>query len=212
MRIFLSCLCLVAMTLSVPTLAYEEPAFSAVATVDGIEYREYEPYLVAETVVSGTVDRDKAANIAFRRLFDYISGANTVEQKISMTTPVRQEPVNARLAMTTPVRQEQGPDGWSIAFIVPSEFTADNAPKPTNPAVYLREVPAERVAVVRYSGRWTDANIAQHRQALLKGLSSAGIRPAGEVVTAYYNAPFSLPPLRRNEVMVRIEAFPAANG
>ena len=212
MRKLLAIFAFVAVTLSIPSLAYEEPAFSAVAFADGIEYRQYEPYLVAETIVPGSVARDKAANIAFRRLFDYISGANTVDQKIQMTTPVRQEAVSTRLDMTTPVRQEPGPDGWSVAFIVPSGFDAASAPEPTNPAVYIREVPAERVAVVRYSGRWTDGNIERHRQVLLDGLAAAGVTPSGEVVTAFYNAPFSLPPLRRNEVMVRINDFPTSEG
>jgi hypothetical protein len=208
-------LCLLALTLSVPAMAYEEPPFSTVAVIGGIEYRAYEPYLVAETVVAGPVERDKAASIAFRRLFDYISGANTVQTKIEMTTPVRQEAISAKagtkIDMTTPVRQEKADDGWIVSFIVPSEFDQTTVPQPTNPAVYLREIPGERVAVVRYSGRWTDSNIDQHRSALLAGLAAADIRPAGKVVTAFYNAPFTLPPLRRNEVMVAIDEFPSGS-
>ncbi len=189
-------------------MAYEEPPFSVVATVGDIEYRRYDSYLVAETVVAGPVERDQAANIAFRRLFDYISGENAVAASIEMTTPVRQAPVRTKMDMTTPVRQEPRPDGWAVAFIVPSSFDQQTAPRPTNPNVYLREIPAERVAVVRYSGRWTSSNINEHKSLLLTGLASAGIAPAGEVVTAFYNAPFTLPPLRRNEVMVTVERFP----
>jgi hypothetical protein len=196
------------MALSVPAMAYEEPDFSTLAVSDGIEYREYEPYLVAETVVLDQEDRDRAASIAFRRLFNYISGENAVQTKIEMTTPVRQEPVSTKLAMTTPVRQVNSPEGWVVSFIVPREYDRSNAPRPTNPAVYLREIPAGRVAVLRYSGRWTRSNIDQHRSALLSSLADAGITPAGEVVTAFYNAPFSLPPLRRNEVMVAVEELP----
>lgn len=202
------CLSTLLLTLSLPVMAYEEPAFATVATVNGIEYREYEPYLVAETVVAGQVDRDRAANIAFRRLFKYISGDNTVRSKIEMTTPVRQAPASTRIDMTTPVRQERGESGWVVSFIVPSSFNEQTAPEPTNPDVYLRKIPGERVAVVRYSGRWTDSNVRRYQSQLLAGLADAGVTPAGEVVTAYYNAPFTLPPLRRNEVMVVIDQFP----
>jgi hypothetical protein len=192
-------------------MAYEEPAFSTIVVRDGVEYREYEPYLVAETVVLDQEDRDKAASIAFRRLFNYISGENTVQTRLEMTAPVRQEALSTKLAMTTPVRQEKHPNGWVVAFIVPSEYDQSTAPRPTNPAVYLREIPAERMAVLRYSGRWSNRNIDAHRSALLSSLADAGIRPAGEVVTAFYNAPFSLPPLRRNEVMVAVTDLPKEN-
>jgi hypothetical protein len=198
--------------MSLSAMAYEEPAFTEVAVVDGIEYRHYDAYLVAETIVADNVDRDRAAGIAFRRLFDYISGANSVSTAIEMTTPVRQEPVSRKIDMTTPVRQEARADGWAVSFVVPSAFNQENAPRPTNPDVYLREIPAERVAVLRYSGRWTSSNISARTSELLDGLAAAGVEPAGEVVTAFYNAPFSLPPLRRNEVMVTVIDFPEADG
>jgi hypothetical protein len=212
MRSITSCICLSALLASLTVMAYEEPAFTPVALIDGIEYRHYHSYLVAETIVTDDVNRDKAANIAFRRLFDYISGENSVSSKMAMTTPVRQEALSRKIDMTTPVRQEIRPGGWAVSFVVPRAFTLETAPRPTNPDVYLRRVPGERVAVLRYSGRWTNLNIDSHRTALLSGLAAAGIRPTGEVVTAFYNAPFSLPPLRRNEVMVAVAEFPREGG
>jgi hypothetical protein len=205
-------LCLTALLTSLTAMAYEEPAFTEVAVIDGIEYRHYDAYLVAETIVADDVDRDRAASIAFRRLFDYISGANSVSTSIEMTTPVRQKPVSRKIDMTIPVRQEARADGWAVSFVVPRAFNQENAPQPTNPEVYLREIPAERVAVLRYSGRWTSSNINAHRSELLNSLAAAGIERTGEVITAFYNAPFSLPPLRRNEVMVTVVEFPQADG
>ncbi len=203
-------LLVVLVVLSGAAMAYEEPDFAVVATVDGVEYRQYRPYLVAQTVVAGEADRDRAANIGFRRLFDYISGENATQTEVSMTVPVQQRPVSTRIAMTTPVRQFAGSRGWTLAFIVPGEFDESTVPRPTNPEVHIRAVPEALMAVLRFSGRWTDSNIDAHKSELVSRLSAAGVTPAGEMVTAFYNAPFSLPFMRRNEVMTRIDQLPAA--
>ena len=124
------------------TLAIEEPPFTVIAQVDGVEYRQYAPYLLAETLIEGESDRNNAANEGFSRLFKYISGANSVQSKIAMTAPVQQTP-SRKIAMTAPVQETSTPEGWKIAFVVPSEFTIDTVPLPTNPAVSIREVLGE---------------------------------------------------------------------
>ena len=182
------------------------------AVVDGIEYRRYEPYLVAEThVVAGK--RGTAANTGFRRLFDYISGANTTSARLKMTTPVRQseaEPTGGqKIAMTTPVRQAPAEDGWTVAFVVPGEFTRETVPRPTDPNVYIREVPGTLVAVLGYSGRWTEKNVEKHKTRLGEMLRASGVVPVGAVVSAFYNAPFTLPFMRRNEALVEVAGLPA---
>lgn len=193
-------------------MAYEEPAYTTDGIVDGIEYRRYQPYLVAETVVAGGADRDQAASIAFRRLFKYISGDNAAGSEIAMTTPVQQQTAGVKMAMTTPVRQIPDSDGWKIAFIVPEKYDEANVPQPNDPQVYIHRVPASLMAVLRYSGRWTDQNVSRHTEELKVRLKNASVTTTGEVVTAFYNAPFSLPMMRRNEVMVSVERIPAANG
>ncbi len=190
-------------------LAYEEPAYRVVAQADGIEYRRYQPYLVAETVVAEG-ERNRAANVGFRRLFDYISGANVDQAKIDMTTPVQQQPTGRNIDMTTPVQQSPAGDGWTVAFIVPREFTLQTVPRPTDPAVAVREVPAQLRAVLRFSGRWTERNVNEHKVALTDRLAAAGVEAHGAIMTAFYNAPFSLPFMRRNEVMVVVDELPAA--
>ena len=199
---------LIAIGLCTDAYGYEEPDFRVVAAADGVEFRQYEPYLVAETVVGNARGRDGAANTGFRRLFNYISGDNTAATTVADGAAVKQMPVSTKINMTAPVRQAPLADGWAVAFIVPREFDAETVPQPTNPDVYIRTIPGELMAVVRFAGRWTDRNIDAHKAELLEKLAAVGLEPRGDIVTAFYNAPFALPPFRRNEVMVRVDAVP----
>lgn len=191
------------------TMATEEPAYTVLAEVEGIEYRQYAPYLLAETVVE-LGDRDAAANTGFMRLFKYISGNNAVQEKIAMTMPVQQA-ATRKIAMTAPVQQSATAQGWAIGFMIPSEFTAQTVPIPSDPSISIREVPASIVAALTYSGRWSEKNVASHRQQLLAALDKAGIGVQGEVTSAFYNAPFVPPFLRRNEVMVAVARAPSTS-
>lgn len=199
--ILLSLLLLVSWT---SVMAIEEPKFTVIQQIDDIEIRLYSPYLLAETLVTGENSQSRAANIGFRRLFDYISGANTAQSKIAMTAPVQHQAVSQKIAMTAPVQQTPAEEGWLIAFVVPSEFDHNTVPMPTNATVSIREVPEHVMAVLTYSGRWTESNHQRHKQTLLNELSKAQIEALSEPVSAAYNSPFTLPFMRRNEVMVAV--------
>ncbi len=184
--------------------ALEEPTYTVIKQTGNVELRKYDPYLVAETVVDDSASRNKAANVAFRRLFKYITGSNTQSAKIEMTAPVKQSLEGEKIAMTAPVSQRQSSKGWVISFVVPGAYDLNTVPQPTDANVVIREVPGNYVAALQYSGRWTDKNVERHRRALLAQLRTDEITVSGPVTTAYYNSPFSLPFARRNEVLVSI--------
>ena len=192
--------------------AYEEPEYEVVATHENLELRRYAGYLVAETTITGETDRNSAVNQGFRRLFRYISGDNTTQTKIDMTAPVEQaasRDTGQKIAMTAPVETTSNSTSempaWTVAFIVPSQFNMDTVPQPDNKAVSIRQVPASLRVVLRFSGRWTNANINQHEGELVTQLTRMGIQPTTDPMYAFYNAPFSLPFMRRNEIIVGVQ-------
>jgi hypothetical protein len=182
--------------------AVEEPAFTVVASDGAFELRQYAPMLAAETLVTG-VDFEAAGDIAFGRLFRYITGNNRGGADIAMTAPVVQQR-GEKIAMTAPVQQVADGEGFRVAFIVPASYTADTVPQPLDPAVQIRSTPARLVAVLRYSGSWSEGNYADHEAELRRQLEARGLAADGEPIIARYNAPFMPWPLRRNEVLIPV--------
>ena len=119
-----------------------------------------------------------------------------------MTAPVTMEPKSENISMTAPVSMEQTGGQWRVHFVMPSQYTLDTLPKPNNPAVTLREVPTSNYAVIRFSGFAGEDKTASKTADLIAWLDSKGIIPVGNPELARYNPPWTLPFLRRNEVMV----------
>jgi effector-binding domain-containing protein len=184
-------------------MAIEEPAYTVLEQRPGFELRQVAAYLVAEITIEA--DAGRAGNQGFGPLVRYIGGANRQQEKISMTAPVTQEAAGEKIAMTTPVAQTAAGDGYLVSFMVPSRYTLETVPLPTDPRIRIREVPAQVVAVLRYRGTWSEARYREHEQKLLAALAEQGLEVAGPPRWARYNSPFSLPPLRRNEVIVPVE-------
>ena len=178
--------------------ATEEPTFTVQRTLDGIELREYAPYTVAEVLVAA--DANDAGNRAFPILAGYIFGKNKGERKMAMTAPVTQAAVPMKLEMTAPVTQTPTAGGYLVQFVLPKGITTANAPEPLDARVILRDVPAKRVAVIRYSGFWSESNYNEHLAQLQKGLRAATIAWTGEPVLSRYDPPFTPWFLRRNEI------------
>ena len=167
------------------------------------EIREYPGYLVAETVVDS--DFEQAGNVAFSRLFDYISGENRMKEKIAMTAPVNQQSRSEKIAMTAPVNQVKAGDQFAIQFVMPDKYTMDTLPEPLDEAVVIKEVAAHKMAVVRYSGGWSAKAYEKHKELLYAFIKDKGLSSAGEPVWARYDPPFKPAFLRRNEVQVPVE-------
>lgn len=190
-------------------MAIEEPKYTLVEKSGAFELRAYAPKVVAETLVEGSLD--DASGAGFRRIADYIFGNNTAQhggnEKISMTAPVTMaakpdKSQSEKISMTAPVTMQQTEGQWRMYFVMPAQYTLSTLPTPNNPAVTLRELPATRMAVIRFSGLAGEEKTAKKTDELLVWLKSKNIAPTGTPELARYNPPWTLPFLRRNEVMV----------
>jgi hypothetical protein len=189
--------------LGTPAMATEEPAFTVVSHDGDFEVRDYPALVVAEVTVTG--DQSESANKGFRLLAHYIFGGNTPKQSIAMTAPVAQRRAGDKIAMTAPVTQTQHDGAWVVRFTMPRSYTLATLPKPNDPAVRLREVPAARFAVVRFSG-WADQkDFDTQAAALHEFIKAHHLRAAGPPSLAQYNPPWTLWFARRNEVMISLE-------
>jgi len=192
-----------ALTFAPVVMAIEEAPFSVVESQDRFQLREYQPYAVAETVVEGSFET--AGNEGFRRLVRYIGGANQGKREISMTAPVEQTEAGEKIAMTAPVEQRAEGNRWRIGFVLPAEYTAENAPVPDDRSIEVRTVPGRLMASVRYSGRWTRANYDENLAALRAWVAQKGWTVAGEPLWARYNPPMLPWFLRRNEILLPVK-------
>ncbi len=179
----------------------EQPTYILLESAGEIEVRQYGPMIVAEVEVRG--ERLKALNQGFRLIADYIFGNNLSSQKVSMTAPVTQV-AGEKIAMTAPVTQDGNGDTWKVRFVMPQNYTQETLPKPNNPDVHLIAIQSRKKVVIRFSGFNTDTNINSHRDALLKYIANRHLSVVGQPTTAFYNPPWTLPFLRRNEIMFEL--------
>ncbi|MBD3257607.1 heme-binding protein [candidate division GN15 bacterium] len=186
--------------------SYEEPAYTLVEKDGKIEIREYEPFLIAKTVVSG--DYDRASGDGFNRLAAYIFGENRSKAEMAMTTPVIQEEANGeageKMDMTTPLVQEESGNGWMMAFVIPAKYTMETVPEPIDSNVILEQVPGRLVAAIRYSGMTDEEKMADKEAELRAWLEERDFNILSDARSARYDPPWTLPFLRRNEILIDI--------
>ena len=169
------------LTLSSQTMAYEEANYEVIKENKEYEIRKYSDRLVIET--------NSIKGNGFRKLFNYISGNNKESKEIKMTIPVTQVVKNGNMTMQ---------------FYLPLKFNKDNAPKPSNSDIEILTIEGGYYAVIKYSGRSSDKNFLKNKDILEKQLIQDNIKIISPPIKASYNSPFTLPMLKRNEVMYRI--------
>jgi hypothetical protein len=187
-------------------MAIDEPSYEVLNQESPFEVRQYSPILIAEVLVDGSMD--EASNKGFRMIADFIFGNNIgVDQrsnKIAMTAPVTLEP--QKIAMTAPVTVEKADASqWRVQFVMPKEYTLETLPKPNNKNVNIREVTGKRYAVIRYSGSNSSDKFEKRTQELMQWIEAKHFKVIGTPQLARYNPPWTLPPWRRNEVLIEIE-------
>ena len=193
-------------------MATEEPKYVLLEKSEPFELRAYAPLIVAEVKVDG--DLDAASNQGFRLIAAYIFGKNQVSEKIAMTAPVGIESSDqnksAKIAMTAPVgiegskSSESVGNQWTVSFVMPAEYTLASLPKPLNPQGKISEMPAEKRAVITFSGFYNEEKVQEKTQALRDWIKTKNLKPVGEPQFARYNPPWTLPFMRRNEVMIQV--------
>ena len=169
------------LALNSQTMAYEEENYEVVKENKKYEIRKYPDRLVIET--------NSIKGNGFRKLFNYISGNNEKNQEIKMTVPVTQEIKNGKMTMQ---------------FYLPSKFNKDNTPKPSNSEIKVLTIEGGYYAAIKYSGRSSDKNFLKNKDILEKELKQDNIIILSSPIRASYNSPFTLPMLKRNEVMYKI--------
>ena len=164
-------------------MANEEAKYDVVNSNNTYEIRKYSDRLAVQVVST-------SGNNSFRKLFNYISGSNEKNQKIEMTVPVT-------------VIKKSG--NTVMQFYLPSEFNKNNIPNPTGSDVEVISIKGGYYAAIKYSGRASEKNFIKHKKILEDELSKDSIEIMSPAIKATYNSPFTLPMMRRNEAMFKVE-------
>ena len=179
----------------------EVPAYKILKKEQNIEIRQYPPLIIAEVKTAGS--RQASISDGFRILADFIFGNNEGEKQLSMNGPITQQE-GIKIAMTAPVQQEKTDAEWAISFIMPSKFSIDTIPNPINDRIKIIQIPSKRYAVITFSGRSTEANLTKHTNELEIYMNGSSYSKVGNAKYAFYNPPWTLPFLRRNEVQFEL--------
>ena len=182
-------------------MAIEEPRYDVRMSQAPFELRHYAPVLIAQTIVEG--DMDAASNKGFRLIADFIFGNNMAAGSEPSANQA------AKIAMTAPVTVEPQLDSaqqWRVHFVMPSQYTLANIPKPNNSAVTLHELPSKYVVVHRYSGFNTVARVQEKTDETLAWAKQQSLKVVGTPQLSRYDPPWTLPMFRRNEILVEVAA------
>ncbi len=181
----------------------KEPAFETISKEGDFEIRKYGPLVVAVTDVGG--NQREALNEGFRRLAGYIFGGNRSKSKIAMTAPVLAERAE-KIAMTAPVSASANAEGLTaVTFTMPSGRSLEDLPIPNDERVRLEMVPERTVVAVTFAGSAEPDSVKMQTDRVIAWAKQGGRVLRGAAILAQYDPPFTLAPMRRNEVMFELE-------
>ena len=180
----------------------ETPKYFVMKKQKEIELRQYPGYIQAEVSI---VEKDYKSAIekGFSYLAGYIFGNNISRQKIEMTAPV-QVSQSQKIAMTTPVTVT-GSDRFTVAFIMPAEYTLESLPLPKDNNIHFNPVPANQMAAIRFTGYFQQDTINRNKKRLSQWLEEEGLETEGDFIVAGYNPPWVPWVIARNEILIKIK-------
>lgn len=162
--------------------------FTTVQEKNGYEIRFY-PESTMATITSSAKSYKELGSSGFRKLANYIFGGNAEKRQISMTSPVHMD-INDSIS--------------SMSFVMPGEFNQGNLPKPNDASVAIHKSAEEYVAVLKFGGFASDADIKSNREKLEKLLKADAIPFYGNFRFLGYNTPYQLFG-RKNEIIVGVK-------
>ncbi|MDG1945744.1 MAG: heme-binding protein [Halioglobus sp.] len=190
-------------------MATEEPAFTLIKQSESFEVRLYAPRIIAETAVSGNMK--KASSSGFKAIANFIFGNNRdpgsgQAESISMTAPVILQSSSVDAFAASNAASDGSEQAWEVSFFMPSQYNLESLPKPNNSAVKVRSLPASYAAVMRFSGFSGAGKVAENTRALQQWIQQQELSILGTAQLARYNPPWTLPFMRRNEIIIEVAA------
>ena len=183
---------------------YEEPNYKSTLKEGQFEVREYPSGIAASVEVNNGDKAANEANEAFKILAGFIFGKNKSKQKIAMTVPVTEAVVAEKIAMTAPVTTKTSADKMVMTFYMPSKYTMESLPEPSDSRIQISQTAVRKYAVVKFSGLATKRALKQQEEKLRTWMKEKNLEGTGDALDAFYNPPWTLPFLRRNEIWISL--------
>jgi effector-binding domain-containing protein len=180
----------------------EQAPYTVIESHGSIEIRKYPEIIVAETTVSG--ERNSAIEQGFRTLAGYIFGKNKSGAAVATRNVAGENMASEKIAMTAPVMQQSLDGKWQVRFVMHKNYDMNTLPKPVDDNITIKKIIEKKYAVIRFSGIGNDESLAQNLSELNRYILSNGLRPLSEPAYAFFNPPWTLPMLRRNEIMIEV--------
>jgi hypothetical protein len=193
------------LTFTGTAMAIEEPRYSVIENTPPFELRSYEPMIVAEVQVDG--DLDTASRQGFQLIAAYIFGKNQVNDGADSSAPIiieERPSKSAKIAMTAPVIVENSAERWTVSFVMPAEYTLATLPKPLDPRVQIKTLPAVKKAVIQFTGFYNSQKVTEKTIELEGWIRGNNLQAIGGPQFARYDPPWTLPFFRRNEILINV--------